>query len=385
MLRKRLSDLWPFERRATHAILAGIAFLLAVFFVYFLRSIFTPFLIALILAYILNPVMDFGERLRIPRAGMTVILYILFLLIGLFFIFIIGPSVLHETKNLLAGVELHQISREEIVSNLRNYAIDLVPPSLHPEASELVNTIVTNSYEGIRYGLSLLGGTLSVMGQGFQPFLFWFAGFFIDLLFVAFYLAFLLNSLEKLWIQTSDKLIPYEHKERFGRITKKIHLVISAFFRGRTIVCLIIGFIAWIGFMLLHVPFAFPLGFGIGFATIVPFAGLAFLFPAVGFALLSGAQATDIVLIVTFYTLLQGFEMFILTPFLLGREVELHPVALVMSLLIFGSLFGVMGVLLAIPLAATGKIMFLEFVYPSFEELSKKEEETKVDYLERDA
>ena len=126
------------------------------------------------------------------------------------------------------------------------------------------------------------------------------------------------------------------------------------------------------GLLFLRVPFAFVLGFGIGFATIVPLLGLVFLFPAMILYSLVGAGIEHQLALVGFYALIQGLEMFVFTPFILGREVELPPMILVMSILICGYLFGGIGVVLAVPIASTSKILFHEFIYPSFIELSRK-------------
>jgi predicted PurR-regulated permease PerM len=133
-----------------------------------------------------------------------------------------------------------------------------------------------------------------------------------------------------------------------------------------------IGAIAWVGLMFLKVPFAFFFGFAIGFATIVPLLGLVFLLPAIFFYGLAGAGWEQHLILIAFYSVLQGLEMLILTPFILGKEVELHPMVLVLSILTSGYLFGGIGVVLAVPIASTAKILLEEFIYPSFVELSRK-------------
>jgi predicted PurR-regulated permease PerM len=88
---------------------------------------------------------------------------------------------------------------------------------------------------------------------------------------------------------------------------------------------------------------------------------------------LVGANLEQQIAVLLFYAFLQGLEMLVLSPFILGKEVELPPMILVMSVLICGYLFGGIGVVLAVPIASTVKILMGEFVFPSFVELSKKE------------
>jgi predicted PurR-regulated permease PerM len=196
---------------------------------------------------------------------------------------------------------------------------------------------------------------------------------FLDFLLVPFYFLFILVGLNKTWALVEDTLIPYDYREQILRISYKVHLSLSSFFRGRLFICLTIGVMAWIGLLFFGVPFAFVLGFCIGFSTIVPLLGLVFLVPAMMFYGLVGANLEQQIALLIFYALLQGLEMFVLSPFILGKEVELPPMVLVMSVLICGYLFGGIGVVLAVPIASTAKILLGEFVFPSFVELSKKD------------
>jgi predicted PurR-regulated permease PerM len=193
------------------------------------------------------------------------------------------------------------------------------------------------------------------------------------MLLIPFYLFFLLTSLNRFWGFAQSTMIPYDYRDLILRILRKTHHSLSAFFRGRLLVCLFIGIIAWMGLLFLGVPFSFLLGFSIGFATIVPLLGIAFLIPAMAMYGLAGAGLEQQCLLLLLYAAIQGLEMFIFTPFILGKEVELHPMVLVMSILICGYLFGGIGVVLAVPIVSTAKILFEEFVFPSFIELSKKD------------
>jgi predicted PurR-regulated permease PerM len=201
---------------------------------------------------------------------------------------------------------------------------------------------------------------------------------FLDFLLVPFYFFFILVGLNKTWALVEDTLIPYDYREQILRISYKVHLSLSAFFRGRLFICLTIGVMAWIGLLFFGVPFAFVLGFCIGFSTIVPLLGLVFLVPAMMIYGLVGANLEQQIALLIFYALLQGLEMFVLSPFILGKEVELPPMVLVMSVLICGYLFGGIGVVLAVPIASTAKILLGEFVFPSFVELSKKDTQSPI-------
>jgi predicted PurR-regulated permease PerM len=198
------------------------------------------------------------------------------------------------------------------------------------------------------------------------------SSWFLDFLLVPFYFFFIVISLNRTWDFVESTFIPYDYREQILRILSKVHFSLSSFFRGRLVICVIIGILAWLGFSFMGVPFAFLLGFSVGFATIVPLLGLLFLVPAMLCFGIIGASVEQQLVLLIFYGILQGLEMLVLGPFILGKEVELPPMILVMSVLICGYLFGGIGVVLAVPIASTVKILMAEFVYPSFVELSKK-------------
>lgn len=165
------------------------------------------------------------------------------------------------------------------------------------------------------------------------------------------------------------RYLPLWHRDQLIRIIRDIEKVVAAFFRGRLIVCLIcatltyIGFIA-VGFTGTGVPYAALFSLFIGLATTVPLAGLLFLVPALVMTGLDGGTAVTVVLVGLVYVVVQVLETVVLTPTIMGREVELHPVTLIIALLLCGKLLGILGLILAVPIAATCRILAREFFWP---------------------
>jgi predicted PurR-regulated permease PerM len=112
------------------------------------------------------------------------------------------------------------------------------------------------------------------------------------------------------------------------------------------------------------VPYAVLFALFIGLATAVPLAGFLFLVPAVVMTLLDGGTAMTATLVIGVYTVVQLVEMLVLTPGIMGHEVELHPVTLIVALLLCGKLVGILGLILAVPIAASGRILAREFLWP---------------------
>jgi predicted PurR-regulated permease PerM len=164
--------------------------------------------------------------------------------------------------------------------------------------------------------------------------------------------------------------IPVVRRDQTVRLVADIEAVVAAFFRGRLIICTLCSIAAWIGFSAISafsavsVPYAVLFALAIGFATTVPLSGILFLVPAVVMTMLQPhATALHAVLVVLVYTSVQVLEA-VLIPTIMGREVELHPVILIIALLLCGKLLGVLGLVLAVPIAATCRILAHEFVWP---------------------
>jgi predicted PurR-regulated permease PerM len=170
--------------------------------------------------------------------------------------------------------------------------------------------------------------------------------------------------------RTVHRYVPVRHADQIVRIIRDIEKVVAAFFRGRLIICSCCALAAWLGFSLIgwfsavSMPYSALFGIAIGFATTVPLSGLLFLLPALGVTMLQpGAHAVHALLIVGVYCLVQALES-VLIPLIMGREVELHPVVLLIALLLCGKLLGILGLILAVPIAASCRILAREFLWP---------------------
>jgi predicted PurR-regulated permease PerM len=154
------------------------------------------------------------------------------------------------------------------------------------------------------------------------------------------------------------------------RIVQKIERAVAAFFRGRLIVCIICALLTWIGFAILQIPYAALFGLLIGLATAIPMAGLVFLVPAIVLTIIEGGDSITlrVLMAIAVYGGVQTLEATVFTPTIMGKEVELHPVLLIVALLLCGSLLGILGVILAVPIAATIRIFAREFFLPRIRE-----------------
>ncbi len=169
------------------------------------------------------------------------------------------------------------------------------------------------------------------------------------------------------------RYVPAPEKERVARIARSIGTVLTAFFRGRLTVCALKGVLLSLGLLVVGAPYAVFLGMTSGFASLAPFvgslAGYAFSFLV---ALLEpGADLGLTFLFVSaVFGLAEVVEGYVLMPRILGDSLGLHPLFVFVAIFIGGATLGMFGFLLALPLAASGLILFRELVLPALEQFA---------------
>lgn len=190
----------------------------------------------------------------------------------------------------------------------------------------------------------------------------------LDVLLVPIYAFFLILAMPNIRTGIKD-LIPAKHKDGTLRIVREIEKAVSAFFRGRLIICLLCSLVGVMGFLALQlfgvkVPYGILFGVLLGLVTPIPLAGIVVAAPAIALTMIgANAGPVDGVLVFGVYLLVQATEA-VLIPLILGREVEIHPLWLIIALLLCGKILGVLGLILAVPIAATVRILGREYLWP---------------------
>jgi predicted PurR-regulated permease PerM len=152
-----------------------------------------------------------------------------------------------------------------------------------------------------------------------------------------------------------------ENKKEFKEVLEEIDHIVSGFIRGRIIVCFIIGTLIGIGLYFLNLKFALIIGVVSGIFNFIPYLG-----PIVGvvlaliFAL--GQPWWILLMIVVLFILVNQLEAIFLNPNILGKGLGLHPLTVILSMLICGQLLGILGVLVAVPLAAILKVLTIRYL-----------------------
>jgi predicted PurR-regulated permease PerM len=182
-----------------------------------------------------------------------------------------------------------------------------------------------------------------------------------DLLLIPFFVFYLLSDYLKMKARI-ERWIPPRYRTTGGSLLSQINSVLSMYVRNQLVIAFVMGLLYSFGFAVLRVPLALTIGMISGFLNFVPYLGtLTGLVLAVSFTALDGAGPARLVGVLAVFAIVQSVEGYYLTPKLLGESLNLHPLVVLLGLVIGGNLFGLLGIILAVPVIAAATVI-LRFV-----------------------
>jgi predicted PurR-regulated permease PerM len=314
---------------------------------YMVRSILTSFLIAFFLAFLLDPVVDFFERHKIPRVfGIIITVFLILLVFSLVILYVV-PSVYYEMKGLAQNIpQYRQLLNTSILPHL-----DLV-------AGFNIEEFYRKVIEQYDLGKPLQSLSLKIISpipkylkatfQNAFDLVIFLASFFI----IPILGLYLVKDIDR--IKAQVKLaIPVPYRPWVVAMYREIYQVISNFLRGQIMVCFLLGTIYSVGLLLLHIPLALIIGMFAGLAALIPYFGMAVgMVSALLLAILHYHDFWHPLGVIGVFVLAQMMEGTIITPKIVGDKVGLHPVLIVLALMIWGRFLGFFGIVIAVPATA---------------------------------
>ncbi len=338
---------------------------------YLVSAVLNPILLALVVAYVLNPIVQWLERAGASRFWSVFAVFATFFIIFAVAIAILIPTVTAEAIDLyhLLTSEAFRNRVTGVVTGVVDY-LNRTYPGLNLDLEmirERINRfLMENKFKVAGMGKDIGLAIVGAMGHGVS--MLWLLGSYLFLLPVfAFYFMLHLN---EIWSRLRA-WVPPSNMDGFDRITGLLHDRISAFFRGQLLVASVKGGVVLIGLSLLGVPYAFLFGI-LGFVGgLVPFLILFLSFlPAVAVMLVTqGFTWTGAIGILVVYGIGEALEGAVLYPFVVGKEVNMHPLMVIVCLLVGGELLGFYGVLLSIPLGSAAIILTRELALPNLKDV----------------
>ena len=325
-----------------------LALLLVALALYVLRDALLPFVAGLALAYLLDPLADRLQRLGLGRLGATLLILVSFICLFVVTLVLIAPLIAHQLAGFAGKMPGY-------VARLQALIVEQGGPLLErfggPEALADMQSSIGNL---VGQGAAWFGRFLQSLWSGGQAIISIFALLVVTPV-VAFYL---LVDWDRM-VATIDAWVPVRHRETVRRLAREIDEAIAGFVRGQTAVCLILGTFYAVALSLIGLNFGALIGMVSGILTFIPYVGsLTGLVLSAGVAVVQfWPDWTMILATLGIFIFGQFVEGNVLSPKLVGDAVGLHPVWLMFALVAFGSLFGFVGLLLSVPLAAAAGVL----------------------------
>jgi predicted PurR-regulated permease PerM len=320
--------------------------LILAFAIYQLGPIITPFLVAAILAYICDPLVDklsiVGfKQFKLGRAPATAV--VMFGLLAAITMIVLILIPLLQKQSVLIAERL-----PALIENFRHYAEPWLKTNLGIDFAINVGQIQEVITTHWKETGNILGNILKTAGSKGLAFI----NIIANLLLLPVVLFYLLRDWDNLIAKIAE-LIPREWLTKTTTIVKEIDQVVAEFLRGQLSVMAALCFFYSLGLWLAGLEMALPIGLIAGLLSFIPYLGFALAFiMAVVLAVLQFSVLSEVVPVLLVFGIGQVIESTILTPLLVGDRIGLHPVVVIIGLLAGGQLFGFAGVLLALPVCA---------------------------------
>jgi predicted PurR-regulated permease PerM len=319
-------------------IAAGLAILALL---YALSPILTPFLLAGILAYICNPVTDRVAGWGVPRVLAVVLVMLALAALGAGLVLIILPLLYEEAAVLAARApEAMALANEKLAPWLRqNFGLKLRFDSAS------LQKLAAGNWDTVQIVLERIYSSLKIGGVAL-------VGLAVNLMLAPVVMFYLLLDWHGMTARMAG-VIPRPWHGKLISVARDIDAVLSQYLRGQILVMAILAAYYCLALWLADIPSSLSIGVFTGLLILIPYLGFATgMILALLVATLQFAGWGPIIAVLVVYGIGQLLESFILTPFLVGERIGLHPLAVIFALMAFGQIFGFFGVLAALPASA---------------------------------
>ena len=320
-------------------------------------TVLVPLLVSFALAFMLEPLADWFQRRGHSRNVAVLLTLISAVLIVVLLLFFLLPSIYHQ---LGESIEKLPLALRAVAARAQ-HLLDFARERLSPEMFARLQAAIADFQHDPSAVTSRIGGWLSKglfglvnIGTGA-----------LGLLIVPFFVYYLLLDMANLR-RGIEEHVPERYRGVGARLFDEVGAVVRGYVRGRFLIALIMAAIYGTGLLILNVPLWAAIGLIAGFIGIIPYLGvISGLILALGFAALDGAGIGRLIGVGVVFAIAQMAEDYVLTPRIIGNKLELHPMLVFIALIIAGDLFGLLGLVLAIPVLAIIKVLvrFLDELY----------------------
>ncbi|MCX5859588.1 MAG: AI-2E family transporter [Proteobacteria bacterium] len=325
----------------------GVALLLTV---YYLRTVLGPFFLAVVIAYILDPVVRKMETWRIGRDFSIVVILLGVLLFVILILTNLIPFLLEEIQGLIRNFPVY-------LENLRKLLVSWTGMMPDTDLYGVIQTGMNYLQEKLKLDTAkiiqpLPGIVAKILSNTIALFTWIFS-----LLIVPLFSFYLLHDLKKIKAQVIS-YFPADYRESWVSFLKEIDQVLSGFIHGQLTVCTILAVSYTLGYLVIGIDYALLIGIFSGYAFIVPYIGsITGAVLALVLSLTTFGFDYHLALVAGWLILVQMVESYFITPRVVGKKVGLTVIEVILAVLVSGKIFGLLGVIIAVPLGASFKVI----------------------------
>lgn len=348
-LRSGAKDLAGFTDRIVRPLGSLLVIGMLIWFVVSVRAVLTPFIIGFFIAYLLEPFVDFLEKYRISRRAAIVLIYLFFALTIGMLVFYALPVLLRDLNRMVEVVPQYTENMQKMIREIKiGYNRVPLPESIRQVGDETIKRVEMMILAVVQ---GFAGALLGLFSQAFN---------LVLAPILSFYFLLEYNCLGRGLLC----LAPVRFRPELEKVGQEINQVIKKFIRANLLVAFLVAIMATVGMILVGMEFPLLIGILVGVTNLIPYFG----------AIISTLAATMLALlkskwlalyVLGMMVLVQQIEGNIIAPKILGDCVGLHPLVIIFALLAGGQLWGVPGLLLAVPMAGILKVL-LKHLYLRF-------------------
>lgn len=332
--------------RVVRIVFSVIATVAVIWLLDVLKGVLLPFLVACLIAYMLEPVVQWNMRwTRMQTRFVPVLLTLLEATVAIaLFCFIFIPYLISEASNMTELIRTYattQINIPHISQNIHQFIKDNIDFNAiskmlsREEWTELLRSTLSGSWSLVSTSLGFVLGVVS-----------W--------LVVILYLVFIMIDYERLML-SFRQLVPLRSRSKVFRIFDDVKNAMNRYFRGQFVIAFIVGVLFAIGFLIIGLPMGVVLGLFIGILNMVPYLQLISLPITVLLCIVSTVSTGGDFWVIFWesmavYVIVQCIQDLFLTPKIMGKAMGLNPAVILLSLSIWGTLLGFIGLIIALPL-----------------------------------
>lgn len=303
-------------------------------------KVLAPFLTALVVAYLLQGGMHFFKEKGMGHLGATIIVFLLFVGVLLTLLLIILPATWSQMTQFLFEMPGMASKGRELLMLLPERYPDLVNVAqVNLWMVQIKEELASFGHYALSFSISGITGVMVVL---------------VYCVLVPILVFFLLKDSQQI-ITWCASFLP-EKRRLLDKVWKEMDEQIANYIRGKTLEIVVVGIVTYIAFAIMGINYAALLAIGVGLSVLIPYIGAAVI--TIPIALVGYVQwgwTNDFIYVLVIYAVIQALDGNVLVPLLFSEVVNLHPVAIIVAVLVFGGLWGFWGVFFAIPLATLFK------------------------------